>query len=241
MNKMYVIVVQFLGILSCSTPAFAQENAAIKLKSYLHAYPITMLPYKFKRTDYGTKPAQPFPEGFSAINYNDYKDFNGTIFMPPKALVDSDIFRYFKPEGKGFLIVVAQMGKSGFKQLLVTVDTNGNYIDQLEVGIGEYSKYKTTSKQWKIDENLHVFVCQIRSVRDKPITWSEYFKLNQIKGYRIDTYYQIDSTGQFRKSREITYLPSVYSRSFFDEPGYLWDSKDNVVSDKEYKSGLNDE
>lgn len=120
-----------------------------------------------------------------------------------------------------------------FKHILVTCDTCGNYIDHLEVGIGVFHSGRIASKQWKIDENLNVFVWQIKAVNSKLITWQEYDKNGVMEGQRIDSYYRIDLNGKFLKTREVKYTTRNYPFTFFDFPkSFLWDNKDTVISDE---------
>lgn len=231
---MFFIVCNTLCLSLFISPVVGQRKVAMQLKSKLDSFPVSELPYVCRRTDAGCERFESFPEGFSKISYCKYDDFNGEI-KSSKSL-QYRIYRYFKPKGKNFSIVVIEMFTNTYKQMLVTCNSKGKCIDYLEVGNGMFNKGgRTTSWQWKIDEDMGVLICQVKTEENRPILWVDYPKLSSIKGQRVDTYYLIEPDGKFYISRKVTYAPAEYPVSFFDDQNvFLWDSKDIEILDENY-------
>ena len=208
---------------------YCQKNTIQKLE-LIKATPV---PYERIRRDRGQDPRYGLTEKEIPLPLFEYLDFSGTMKTTWRS--GGNIFRLFKPEASAFVLVAAEIGVSEcVKQQLITYDKAGSIIDYIEVEIGFFGNEEyITSKQWRIDKDMQIQVCQVKPVSSKPILFLDnYYKLDSIEGQRIDTYYKIDKSGKFHQVKQIKYKPRVYERSFFaDENKNIWNSGDVVLNE----------
>jgi hypothetical protein len=94
--------------------------------------------------------------------------------------------------------------------LLVTLDTNYQIIDTLEVAIAGNHEDRILTKQYQLDTDLTLIVYDLRPTSDKILR----YQMDQIDTYdaqRVDTHYKIDDNGKFIKLKEIFYKPKTYT------------------------------
>ena len=94
--------------------------------------------------------------------------------------------------------------------LLVTLDTNYQIIDTLEVAIAGNHEDRILTKQYQLDTDLTLIVYDLRPTSDKILR----YQMDQIDTYdaqRVDTHYKIDDDGKFIKLKEIFYKPKTYT------------------------------
>jgi hypothetical protein len=95
---------------------------------------------------------------------------------------------------------------------------NGEYISSIEGALAFDAgniENLVCLKQWRAGE-----------IRDK-----EMVTVYHIRPQRIDTYYEIDSTGHFIKKSETTYQPKTYTlQELSDENTNIWNGNETVAS-----------
>jgi len=152
------------------------------------------------------------PEDYGNLPIYTWDDVQGTRYTAG-ANEGAAMYRKFIPPSKNYIVVPIGIGDSDWKRyLLLTFTNDAKLIDYLEVSYGIYGSELMLYKQWKIERDMKVTVYHLKSTSTEAIMLNN-FSLNQFNLQRIDTEYQIDSTGHFVKLSEKKYRAKTYNRS----------------------------
>lgn len=189
------------------------------------------LPYKFCED---TLPAQPvgFPiDNFIGTSFKNSVWTDLALTQEETMKTDSgcnniwptcEIGRKFKTDNRNFILFSVFFGAFDFeKYSLVTIDTNGNYIDSIEIGaaiFGNDGNYYYSSK-WEITEDLTVKTYQLKPTSSTPILYNSDIP-DTIHAERIDRTYKIDSNGKFSEVETKFYKPQNYPKEKFLDKSY---------------------
>jgi hypothetical protein len=144
-----------------------------------------------------------------------YQDLGRKIRRIPKGnqnSVDYILFRHFDIKQKNFALMLLSLESvpMEFRDFLVTVDTNYQMIDTLEVGIQGTHKDRIMTKQYQLHADLSFFVYDLQPTSEKIQLYETDF-LDSFDAQRVDTHYQINDEGKFIKKKEIRYKPKTYT------------------------------
>ncbi len=155
------------------------------------------------------------PEDYGNLPIYTWDDVQATLYTVD-ANEDVAMYRKFIPQNKNYIAVPISIGASDWKRyLLLTYTNSGQLIDYLEVSYGIYGSELMLYKQWKIERDMKVTVYHLKSTETETIMLDD-FERNQFHLQRIDTEYQIDSTGHFVKLSEKKYQAKSYTRSYLE-------------------------
>ena len=155
------------------------------------------------------------PEDYGDLPIYTWDDVQGTIYTASADEL-AIMYRKFIPQNKNYIVIPISIGESDWKRyLLLTYKNSGELIDYLEVSYGIYGSELMLYKQWKIERDMKVTVYHLKSTDTETIMLTD-FKRNQFHLQRIDTEYQIDSTGHFVKLSEKKYQAKSYTRSYLE-------------------------
>ena len=202
---------------------------AINVEEKIARTPQTPLPFEcIKMAPWG-KPGY----GISNLEIDNLPLFTYTdLGLTQKTTYETSatIFRRFPYSEGSFELLALRIGASDpNKDVLITLDQNGDLIDFVEVGV-----YTTTNgflyiKQWRIDNDKNIIVTWIKI--DSAVPISVFSKFGSVQGQRIDEYYSIDESGYFHLDKEIKYKPQTYTQSYFEDCNKeLWDGDEVVLS-----------
>lgn len=183
-------------------PAYFDSNFITYLKKYNlyggHAYP-----YHYNNGE------SPF---YVNANKNDKTRNDGETVMS---------YLYNETSGNYILGVIRANAKA-FKAItwwLVTFNFSGNVIDYIPIR-GFIGDVRTTDAQ--IDKNFTVDIQHLDFPDNDCIIKANEEPLDNLKGQRIDTKYEITTDGKFKKLNEVRYQPQIYP------PATLLDRKVNI-------------
>lgn len=117
----------------------------------------------------------------------------------------------------GAITAVAR-GFSAVKWWLVTFDFFGNVIDYIPISESIGDVYTIESQ---INKSFTVNIQRL-DFPDNDCILKDYKPLENLKGQRIDTNYEITTDGKFKKLNEVRYQPQIYP------PATLLDRKVNI-------------
>lgn len=120
-----------------------------------------------------------------------------------------------------YILFSARFGQFDFvKEILVTIDKNGNYIDSIAVGaaISGNIDYCYPMK-WEITEDMTVKTYQLKPTSSTPILYTSDTP-DSIHAERIDRTYKIDSNGKFTEVEKKFYNPKNYTKEKFLDKSY---------------------
>lgn len=142
-----------------------------------------------------------------------------------------DYYRSFQTGNNNYTLSLILIGAMDYnKDMLVTKTPNNDYIDAIEVGIQLSTKQKNVIvKQYKIAGDGTITVYLLRPTRNTSIMVYDdvYFPIN---AQRIDTVYEIDSTGHFDQISQTLYAPQNYTEYQFSNENYnIWDGTESIL------------
>ncbi len=213
----------FILILACiSLSTFGEE-----VKWKLEKTPASSLPFARTKAALWGKPGYAIAwDERSNLPIYTYKD----LCLTQRNDFDEDvvIFRKFQPTNTNFYIAALTIGVSDpNRELLVTYDKEGKVIDFLESGVFCMNSSWLFIKQWRITEKLEVIITTIKVNPADNIDASD--KFISVRGYRVDTYYKIDTSGKFLKEKEVKYEPTMYSKSYLEDKNKnLWEGEEKI-------------
>ena len=133
---------------------------------------------------------------------------------------EASIIRKFQTDTE-YILFSAWFGAFDFvKEVLVSIDKNGNYIDSIAVGaaISGNIDYCYPMK-WEITEDLTVKTYQLKPTSSTPILYTSDTP-DTIHSERIDRTYKIDSNGKFTEVEKKFYKPKSYPKEKFLDKSY---------------------
>ena len=133
---------------------------------------------------------------------------------------EASIIRKFQTDTE-YILFSAWFGQFDFvKEILVTIDKNGNYIDSIAVGaaISGNIDYCYPMK-WEITEDMTVKTYQLKPTSSTPILYTSDTP-DTIHSERIDRTYKIDSNGKFSEVETKFYKPQNYPKEKFLDKSY---------------------
>ena len=126
---------------------------------------------------------------------------------------------------KAFVLFSAYFGEIDFvKDILVTITTDGSYIDSIPVGASIMSAYSNIGDfyqpmKWEITSDLRILVYQLKPISttaimgDTPVS-------DTLEAQRIDRIYQLGDDGKFSLIDTKYYKPQMYNKSNFLDRSY---------------------
>lgn len=228
MKKSVIVIIFFLlGIY-----ANAQENFTVKQR--LDFIPVTTI-YPYIGSKILPKEQIPFVKSV-ALNSADWgnlpiytwDDIQCTKYTFYDG-EDAAFYRKFIPVNKSYIVAPISIGQSDWQRYLLATYTNdGNVIDYIECSVGFYGVGLMLFKQWKIESDMRVTIYQLKPTSSETILFDSPF--TSVNAQRIDTEYQIDSTGHFIKKSEKKYKPKNYSRTYLeDEKINIWNGNETLL------------
>ena len=140
------------------------------------------------------------------------------------------IFRRFLYPKGSFELLALRIGASDpNKDVLITLDQNGDMIDFVEAGVYTATNGFIYIKQWRIDSDKNIIVTWIKI--DSAVPVSAFSNFGSVKGQRIDEYYSVDESRHFHLDKEIKYKPQTYTQSYLEDCSKeLWDGDETPLS-----------
>ena len=133
---------------------------------------------------------------------------------------EESMIRKFQTDTE-YILFSAMFGAFDFvKEVLVSIDKNGNYIDSIAVGaaISGNIDYCYPMK-WEITEDMTVKTYQLKPTSSTPILYNSDIP-DTIHAERIDRTYKIDSNGKFTEVEKKFYKPKSYPKEKFLDKSY---------------------
>ena len=133
---------------------------------------------------------------------------------------EESMIRKFQTDTE-YILFSAMFGAFDFvKEVLVSIDKNGNYIDSIAVGaaISGNIDYCYPMK-WEITEDMTVKTYQLKPTSSTPILYTSDTP-DTIHSERIDRTYKIDSNGKFTEVEKKFYKPKNYPKEKFLDKSY---------------------
>lgn len=142
---------------------------------------------------------------------------------------ECDIYRKFSALNGDFDIVALDITVSDpVKQVFATYNKDGKLIDFIEAEVCWYFSGNIYVKQWRINKDQEVCVTHLKIMGDKYMPYLQRF--DTIQAQRIDTYYQIDSTGKFHKTKQLKYQPRAYTWAYLnDKTKNIWEGDEVLL------------
>lgn len=225
MNKIKALLISLLSMVFVPL-IMGQENNNIK--EYIKRETPIELPY------ISTEINPPNVWAISAKNRHGlpmyvYNDLRGVS----KVTEDKcEIYNCFESTNGNYKIFLILLGEyENLRYLLTTYDSSAKLISWLEVDY-VFDAYRNF-KQSKLNKDMTVEIYNIKVLGENRIDPQKDFE--ELKAQRIDSYYQIDSLGQFVKVKEIFYKPKIYSVSYFvgkERP--IWNGTELVEKEQVY-------
>jgi len=200
---------------------------------------ITALPYSSLRSDQtGSKCSAHFPiaEWSNHITPNLWSDWQLSQSMTNDDGYCS-IYILFPPGfNGGYYFGVINYGPmvQGIDILFTASIENGEYISSIE-GAFAFDAGNIENlvclKQWSAGEIRGKKMVTVYHIRPQTNYLFTQTLPASFTGVRIDTYYEIDSTGHFIKKSETTYQPKTYTlQELSDENTNIWNGNETVAS-----------
>lgn len=165
------------------------------------------------------------PEDYGNIPIYTWDNVQGTKYTPG-ANEGAVLYRKFIPTNNNYIVAPIVIGDSDWiREILITFTNSGQVIDYLEVGYGfDLMMYK----QWKINGDMKVTVYNLKYTNPTPLPLEAEF--TQLTMQRIDTEYQIDTTGHFVKLSEKKYEPKSYTYAYLnDKTKDIWNGNETPL------------
>lgn len=171
--------------------------------------PLFTTPELKSRVSYGVR-----PDMTPTINFHSYDDLGGKVNFGP--LVAGELYSWSKSL-YNYKIAIIDMGEvDRYRMLLTTLSEQAAVIDTVEVEIYFYSgNNRYLTKEFILDTNQQLIVCQLESKEDAPI--GAYSGFNKYNAQRVDTYYQINSEGEIVPLKRKLYKPRVYDAAYIKD------------------------
>lgn len=202
------------------------ETFALSSKETLTRIPATPLPFDCIKTR--SYPFSPWAfHGIANLPMFTYADLGMTKHNDYNE--ECSVYRKFSALNGPFDIVALTICVSDpDKQILATYNKEGELIDFIEAEVSWYFNGKMCVKQWRINKEQEVCVTHLKVISDKYIPYLQIF--DTIQAQRIDTYYQIDSTGKFHQTKQLKYQPRTYTRAYLkDETKNIWEGDEVLI------------
>ena len=120
------------------------------------------------------------------------------------------------------------------RHFLVTLDSNYQMIDTLEVATGGYHHVPIYTKQYRLNADLTLTVYDLEQTSDKILRYYQLDQFDSFEAQRVDTHYTIDKNGKFVKGKEIRYKPRTYKLEELYQKGHgIWDGTETPLEQTE--------
>lgn len=220
------IILTYLLIIAATCVCLG-ENKLLQHLGFIKNY--TTIPYK-SWTDNEPMPSMSFPiytltetsfENFVwkdlALTQKETLEINLSkgVVWPEESMI-----RKFQIDTE-YILFSAMFGAFDFvKEVLVSIDKNGNYIDSIAVGaaISGNIDYCYPMK-WEITEDMTVKTYQLKPTSSTPILYTSDTP-DTIHSERIDRTYKIGSNGKFTEVEKKFYKPQNYPKEKFLDKSY---------------------
>jgi hypothetical protein len=166
------------------------------------------------------------------LSFHAYKDIGGR----KKIWDHSDymtcfVFQRFHINNRNIELLDIHIDLPEFgRDVLITIDVSGQPIDTLEVSFGSslINGPYIYFKQYKLNENLELYVYQLIPTLEKVIECLPGISHAELQ--RIDTRYLIDENGKFVKKSETRYNPQTYDINVLSQKEYnIWNGTETPL------------
>lgn len=227
-------IVLLLLLLFLVTPSFVLQVQGVPYPKIIQSISFTELPYYYDRDDWDS--ARDFFHYNEIPQLNNYiwDDWQQTIADSPllkEYSQHSNILKHFEATNGDYILILVNFGVMDYcKGMLITLDKDYNYIDELEASFqtGDNTG-RIYLKQCSINKDMQVTVYQIMPRSTTPIMFGDEVKY-PLDAQRQDIVYQISPSGKFAKVEEILYQPDLYPIGVFTDREFnIYDAQEEVL------------
>lgn len=201
---------------------------ADSIKTRLEKIPNTPIPFNCTKCVPYLEPTYAFPtdkeENFPLAIYNDL----GLTQKNTDPNMDCVIFRKFKPQNGNFDLLALDLTVSDLGKKILATYHAGKLIDYIEAEVSWFSGGIICIKQWQINTKQEIIVTWLKVDSSTPIP--AFSNFNSIQAQRVDTYYEIDSSGKFQEIKQVKYQPQTYTKAYLtDKNKNLWEGNEALM------------
>ena len=220
-----MIMKTLIILLTCFISLLAGD---LSLKECIKRTETTTIPFDCTRTVRRSNPGFGFaPEEWGKLPKYLYDDFT----MKHKTTFENigSIFRRFDISASSYELLALRNGVSDPQLgLLATYTREGELIDYIETEVFCYCDKPLYIMQFRIDKDTNTIVTRLHVESPEPIPLYEDF--DSIEAQRVDTYYRVDASGKFHQTKQVKFVPAVYtSESLKDEHKNLWEGTETPL------------
>lgn len=225
--------ITILFLLSFALLSFTLSAQIVTLRRPMSAVQNSELPFVGSKAQFERNPDPekniyrqavrlPDSRGLNLFVWEDLQCTQNQRFKNTRALIIRKI-----PLQSGYILNDIEIYAAAIlkRHILATYDTAGALVDQLEGAVfGESvrSGEPLWIKQFRIDPGMKVTLYSLKVSEDKPILFFDDFQ--SVRAQRVDTQYQIDATGHFKKIAETKYKQQTYTLMQLTDPHKnIWD------------------
>lgn len=205
------------------------ELFAVSIKDVLARIPVTSLPFDATKIRSFHEPRTGLSsEKTTNLPMFTYRDLGLSQRNDYNEEEECAIFRKFSIYNGTFDLVALDINVSDPGKQLITTYKDGELIDFIETEVSWYSRGALYVEQWRIDKNQEIIVTHLKVISSTPIIgWKDF---GSVQAQRIDTYYQIDSSGKFHEIKQMKYQSQTYTQSYLeDKTKNLWEESEVPV------------
>lgn len=208
-------------LIICSLPVSAQRT----MKELLKIYSPSPLPYLSPNSEEFVRYSFVNPQG--AIPNKLYKNLQCTEYRYATSKTPSSAYTKFVLTKQNATLIAINWGGYTDEQtdILVSVDSDGNILDTLEVAVGY-----VYIKQFRILADGQIIVTTIKPKQEASILFEDFNSSDSFVGNRIDCTYIVDN-GKFVLKKQQKYADKTYTYELLSDYNYrLWDGDEHLLN-----------
>ena len=212
---------------------FATISGAMSLKERINRTEVTTLPFEYTNLVEYSRPGYSINglQLTTSIPRYTYGDVGKKIRLVNMGHISYSLFKCFDSRNKGFVLldIVLKRMPGENRHFLVTLDTNYQMIDTLEVAAGGRHRDRLCVKQYRLNSDFTLTVYDLRQTSDNVLRY-QVDQFDSFEAQRVDTRYTINEEGKFVKGEEIRYTPRTYKMEELYQKGHgIWNGTETPV------------